>query len=101
VEVDIAISLIASKSYYTRAGGQFEPKPTLTDWHRWALAGGDDYELLFSAPPSARGEVAAAAQASQTPVTRIGRIDAKPGLRLLDGQGQLLTNRYTSFDHFR
>jgi thiamine-monophosphate kinase len=65
------------------------------------LAGGDDYELLFSAPPSARAEVAAAAQASQTPVTRMGRIDAEPGLRLLDGQGELLSHRYPSFDHFR
>ena len=101
VEVDIATSLVASKSYCTRSGGQFEPKPALADWQRWALAGGDDYELLFSAPPSARGEVGAAAHASQTPVTRIGRIDAEPGLRLLDGQGELLTQHYTSFDHFR
>jgi thiamine-monophosphate kinase len=101
VEVDFATSLVASKSYCTRAGGQFEPEPALADWRRWALAGGDDYELLFSAPPSARGEVAAAAHASQTPVTRIGRIDAEPGLRLLDGQGELLTQHYTSFDHFR
>jgi thiamine-monophosphate kinase len=101
VEVDVATSLVASKSYHTRAGGQFEPQPALADWRRWALAGGDDYELLFSAQPSARAEVAAAAQASQTPVTRIGRIDAEPGLRLLDGQGELLTHHYTSFDHFR
>jgi thiamine-monophosphate kinase len=93
--------LIASKSYCTRSGGQFEPEPALADWQRWALAGGDDYELLFSAPPSARADVAAAAQASQTPVTRIGRIEAEPGLRLLDGQGELLTYRFMSFDHFR
>ena len=101
VEVDIATSLVASKSYYTRPGGQLEPQPLPADWHRWALAGGDDYELLFSAPPSARADVAAAAQASQTPVTCIGQIEAEPGLRLLDGQGELLTNRYMSFDHFR
>ncbi len=101
VEADIATSLVASKSYQTGAGGQFDTKPALADWRRWALAGGDDYELLFCAPPSARAEVAAAAQASQTPVTRIGRIEAEPGLRLLDGLGQVLTNRYTSFDHFR
>jgi thiamine-monophosphate kinase len=65
------------------------------------LAGGDDYELLFTAPPAARAAVLAAAQASATPVTHIGRIEAAPGLRLLDGQGAPLPNRYASFDHFR
>jgi thiamine-monophosphate kinase len=44
--------------------------------------------------------VAAAAQASLTTVTRIGRIDSAPGLRLQDQQGQPLPNTYASFDHF-
>ena len=100
VEADVASSLVATKSYYTRAGGQFDTQPALADWRRWALAGGDDYELLFSAPPSAEAAVAAAALASQTQVTRIGQIEAEPGLRLVDGQGRPLANRYTSFDHF-
>jgi thiamine-monophosphate kinase len=67
----------------------------------YVLAGGDDYELLFTAPPAARAAVLAAAQASAIPVTHIGRIEAAPGLRLLDGQGAPLPNRYASFDHFR
>ena len=41
-----------------------------------------------------------AAQASQTPVRRIGQIDLERGLRLVDDQGQPLPNIYTSFDHF-
>lgn len=64
------------------------------------LAGGDDYELAFTAPPSQRVAVAAAAQASQTPAARIGVIEAEPGLRLVDGQGLPVENRYASFDHF-
>ncbi|MBB6561268.1 thiamine-monophosphate kinase [Acidovorax soli] len=64
------------------------------------LAGGDDYELAFTAPPVQRAAVAAAAQASQTPVARIGVIEAEPGLRLVDGQGRPVENRYASFDHF-
>lgn len=64
------------------------------------LAGGDDYELAFTAPPSQRAAVVAAAQASQTPVTRIGVIEAEPGLRLVDGQGRPVDHRYASFDHF-
>lgn len=64
------------------------------------LAGGDDYELLFTAPPACRDAVQAAAAAAGTPVTRIGRIEAEPGLRLLDGQGRPIERRYASFDHF-
>lgn len=65
------------------------------------LAGGDDYELLFTAPPAARGAVEAAAERAATPATRIGRIEAEPGLRLIDAQGQVLDNAYAGFDHFR
>ena len=72
----------------------------LAQWRDWALAGGDDYELLFCAPASEREAVTAAAQASQTVVTRIGRIEAARGLRLVDASGQLLPNTYGSFDHF-
>jgi thiamine-monophosphate kinase len=64
------------------------------------LAGGDDYELAFTAPASARGAVQAAATGSNTRVTRIGQIEPEPGLRLLDAQGALLVRRYASFDHF-
>ena len=64
------------------------------------LAGGDDYELCFTAAPEKRAQVAAAARTSETPVTRIGSVQAQPGLRLLDAQGQELVKRYASFDHF-
>ncbi len=65
-----------------------------------ALAGGDDYELVFTAPPSARDAVLQAAAASQTAITRIGQIDATPGLRLLDAAGQPLVQKFGAFDHF-
>lgn len=64
------------------------------------LSGGDDYELVFTAPAHCRAAVQAAAQASQTLVTRIGQIDAQPGLRVVDAQGQPLKNAFRSFDHF-
>ena len=67
---------------------------------RCALSGGDDYELLFSAPTGARAAVRAAALASGTPVTPIGHIEAEPGLRLVDASGRPVTERYASFDHF-
>ncbi len=66
----------------------------------FALAGGDDYELCFTAPVNQREMVHAAAWESDTPVTRIGRITETPGLVLLDPQGQVITRRFASFDHF-
>ena len=64
------------------------------------LAGGDDYELAFTAPLSARAAVAAAADTSGTAVTRIGCIEAAPGVRLVDAQGRAMPDNYRSFDHF-
>ena len=64
------------------------------------LAGGDDYELAFTVPPSAHAAVQAAAKHCATPVTRIGRITAAPGLRLVDAQGREMASDFRSFDHF-
>jgi len=66
----------------------------------FVLSGGDDYELAFTAPMSARDAVRAASQLAQTPVTRIGSIESETGLRLVDAQGQLMPGRFSSFDHF-
>jgi thiamine-monophosphate kinase len=65
-----------------------------------ALAGGDDYELLFTAPKAMRERVHAAGHDCGVAVTRIGEITQQPGLRLLDPQGQPLLRRFSSFDHF-
>ncbi len=100
VAADTAAGLVAARTFYAGAASPLDPPPSQDDWRRWALAGGDDYELLFAAPLSKRGEVAAAGQASATTVTRIGQVDAQPGLRLIDGQGQPLANNHVSFDHF-
>jgi thiamine-monophosphate kinase len=43
---------------------------------------GDDYELLFAAPPAADGAVLAAAEAARVPVQRIGRLVVGAGLTL-------------------
>ncbi len=67
---------------------------------RCALAGGDDYELAFTAPPEQRPAVLEASRRSDTQVTRIGRIEAATGLRLVDGAGRPVQGRFPSFDHF-
>lgn len=65
-----------------------------------ALSGGDDYELVFTAPPAARAAVEQAGRESTTRVTRIGRIDAEAGLRIVDAGGAPVAQRFGSFDHF-
>jgi len=67
----------------------------------FALAGGDDYELLFTAPADADARVLAAGAAAGVGVRRIGRIGADAGLRLLDAQGAELPLVLGGFDHFR
>jgi thiamine-monophosphate kinase len=64
------------------------------------LSGGDDYELAFTAPVSAREAVQAAAREAKTAVSRIGCMEVNPGLRLLDAAGTPMERRYASFDHF-
>ncbi|WP_235890381.1 thiamine-phosphate kinase [Sandaracinobacter neustonicus] len=43
---------------------------------------GDDYELIFAAPPAARAKIEAAATQARTPICRIGRLHAGAGLTL-------------------
>lgn len=66
------------------------------------LAGGDDYELLFSAAAGRREAVLAAAAQAGVPVTRIGRLSAEAGLRVLDEAGARVDlSAHRAFDHFR
>lgn len=64
------------------------------------LAGGDDYELCFTAPAGSTDAVLAAAATAAVAVARIGRITAEPGLTVLDADGAPLTIDHTGYDHF-
>ena len=96
LETEVTMNLIAASARIDWAIGQFDAQKQL----EIALSGGDDYELAFTAPPTARQAVQAASASSQTPVTCIGVIQSAPGLRLVDGAGNLVTAQFTSFDHF-
>lgn len=71
--------------------------------HEAALAGGDDYELIFTAPPSSAERIYEAGLLSGTPVTRIGRVIERTSravtVRTPDGLPVLLVTE--GFDHFR
>lgn len=65
------------------------------------LSGGDDYELVFTAPADARERVLAAGREAGTPVYRVGTVDEAPGLRVVDGAGRPLQGALQGFDHFK
>lgn len=96
IETKIAINLIAACVSPAYSKGLISLNKQL----EYVLAGGDDYELAFTAPVSARAAVQAASQQSDTRVTRIGKIEQTAGLRLVDSDGNLLPTGFSSFDHF-
>ena len=62
---------------------------------KFALHGGDDYELLFTSsrpvPPEVEG----------VPVTRIGRTTRSSGMRVLDAEGNVEVLKAAGWEHFR
>jgi thiamine-monophosphate kinase len=73
---------------------------------RCTLAGGDDYELCFTAPATARTAVESAGRAVAVPVTRIGTISAlqmaddRPAIDWRNAAGAPLTLTLQGFNHF-
>ncbi len=65
-----------------------------------ALSGGDDYELLFTAPLAARAAVQDAARVAAVEVTRIGRIEGQAGLRLIGPEGRPMAPGQAGWRHF-
>lgn len=69
--------------------------------HDLALAGGEDYELLFAVPPRLRTQVERLAGKTRCAVTRIGRFEPQGFGRMLIGlDGKLRPLSVTSYRHF-
>ena len=100
IDTTFTTQLVASYDHLTLTSGKILQKNAL----EWCLAGGDDYELLFTAPPAAREQLQAIAACTHTTLTRIGSITPllpnQPALRLLDAKGQPMPAAFASFDHF-
>lgn len=68
------------------------------------LTGGDDYELVFTAPPVKAGRIRALARNLKVAVTRIGRIvsagKGTPPVRVADAKGRALKLLRTGWRHF-
>lgn len=71
-----------------------------------ALAGGDDYELCFTAPVAARETIHAVAERMSLALTRVGRMVASVSpqavtrVRVLDKSGDEIRLTHMGFDHF-
>ncbi|MGE0669185.1 MAG: thiamine-phosphate kinase [Sphingomonadales bacterium] len=63
------------------------------------LTGGDDYELVFSAPPSAVPAIETLSARAGVAVTRIGSIEEGEGVRVRDGEGRDITPEVPGFRH--
>jgi len=96
IDTSLAMPLMACSAHPQCLAGTLDTGKQLD----FVLAGGDDYELAFTAPTTRRGDVLEAARLAATPVTRIGTVQTEPGLRLVDGAGRPVPRQWASFDHF-
>lgn len=67
---------------------------------RLVLSGGDDYELVFTAPQAKRGELEALSSELKLPLSRVGSIQSgESKLQVIDGRGAPMAVE-RGFDHF-
>jgi thiamine-monophosphate kinase len=85
-------SLPRSRSYRALAGD---------NGSRWALSGGEDYELLFCARRRGRAAIQNLVKQAGVPITRIGAcVASAEGISVLDGNGEKLKPWTRGHDHF-
>ena len=65
-----------------------------------ALEGGEDYELMFTAPAGAESRIVALAQEVSVSVSRIGRVEEGTGVVLRDARGRRGIPNRGGYDHF-
>lgn len=89
VELD---RLPLSRAYRAATKGRAEPCEE-------ALSGGEDYELLLAVPRTRLPALQEVARRARTPITVIGRVEAKPGIRVVKSGGSLHRPRRAGYDH--
>ena len=115
--IDLSDGLVADLGHLLRASaltgaeidlGRLPTTRTLAEHFpsqpaRWRLqlAGGDDYELCFTAPAARALAIENALAACDTMATVIGRVDGDSGVRLLTPDLQPFELAHAGFEHFR
>lgn len=64
------------------------------------ITGGDDYELCFAAPSSARESLAAISTPEGVEITEIGRLASGSGVQVLNDEGAIVPIKSKGYDHF-
>jgi len=113
--MDISDGLLQDMGHIARASGLkahlsapllplSSPARALCDAHAEAFAriatGGDDYELLFTAPDAHADRLAHLATETGIAITRIGRMEAGNGVVLRDAQSRALDFAQQGYTHF-
>ena len=112
--IDISDGLAADLGHICDASGcqaeiNLQQLPCTTDVYNeiqqtqsWdvVLAGGDDYELCFTAPPAAREQLAEISNQTGVQITEIGVIKTGSGVSCLNQKGLPVTVDSTGFMHF-
>ncbi len=67
----------------------------------WMIGGGEDYELLFTAPAAADEELERLASGAGCTIYRVGTIESGQGVRLAGRSGRVRDITFRGYDHFR
>ncbi len=93
VGAEIQLDAIPTSTYIKK-------KLKTASFQQYVLAGGDDYELCFTASASRAADVQAAAKAANVPIAKIGKITAAKDLLVLDSAGNHIEMAQTGYNHF-
>lgn len=116
--IDVSDGLLIDASHILEesrvgAGIWMDRIPRSREYRRWikafskdpyqmALNGGEDYELLFTAPPKKRAGIASLSRSLKMDITLIGEIlPEKNGFTLIGRKGEKIPIKRLGFDHFK
>lgn len=105
--IDVSDGLLADLGHILDASGVAAavriavPSAPTFDRDAW-LSGGDDYELVFTAPPARRGAIDALAARLELALTHIGTIETGIAglIDVIDAEGNPLVIQRRGYDHF-
>ncbi|MDP2809583.1 MAG: thiamine-phosphate kinase [Rhodocyclaceae bacterium] len=106
--IDVSDGLLADLDHILEASGvaaslRFAVPPALTFERECLLSGGDDYELVFTAPPTRHSDIEALSASLRLALTCIGSIAAGPSgaiVDLFDAEGRSIAVESRGYDHF-